>query len=208
MRVHGLIESTKANGPGDRAGVWLQGCIGLNCAGCQNLDTHAPNGGEFKMRVELVDWICAHAKDGVTFSGGEPMQQLDDGLDFVVRKVLERRPDLSVGFFTGYALSELESGSFRSSLSDHFNPTKIEKRASWLYLKSMTDFAVMGRYNQLQHGGLNMPLCSSRNQKLELFSNRYTVEDFHQTNLVEMVTSEDGDLYQITGFPQAAAHAG
>jgi hypothetical protein len=43
-------------------------------------------------------------------------------------------------------------------------------------LRGRLDFAVMGRYRRLQPAAEG--LCSSRNQRLRLFSDRYTVADF------------------------------
>ena len=66
----------------------------------------------------------------------------------------------------------------------------------------------MGRYNQgqptdlpseTQLGGVPRPLCSSKNQRLELLTDRYTLADF-QPQTVE-INIHQGGLVQLTGFP-------
>lgn len=61
----------------------------------------------------------------------------------------------------------------------------------------MLDFAVMGRYNPAQP--CDKPLRTSRNQRLRLFSARYTERDFGPP-LVE-ITIGDAGAGLITGFP-------
>ena len=112
MRVHAKIERSTVNGPGVRAVVFLQGCS-LACPGCQNPETQHPNRGEFMTSVELADWVLSREGiTGVTFSGGEPLEQLEDGLDLTIGLVRNRRPDFSIGIFTGYTLQELGTGNF------------------------------------------------------------------------------------------------
>ena len=52
-----------------------------------------------------------HAIEGVTFSGGEPMQQALDLLD-LIRLLKRARPELSIGMYSGYTERELDSGRF------------------------------------------------------------------------------------------------
>ena len=39
MRIHKIIQKTRANGPGLRFGIWVQGCS-IQCPGCINPQTH------------------------------------------------------------------------------------------------------------------------------------------------------------------------
>jgi hypothetical protein len=67
----------------------------------------------------------------------------------------------------------------------------------WQHIRYRLDFAVMGRYNWRQPG--TEALCSSRNQRPRLFSNRYAIHDFAPIQ-TEVVIMDDG-LVQVTGFP-------
>lgn len=62
-------------GPGRRIGIWLQGCT-LRCPGCVSVDTWDRTLGETTVArtLEAISpWITE--ANGITISGGEPMQQ-------------------------------------------------------------------------------------------------------------------------------------
>jgi organic radical activating enzyme len=150
--------------------------------------------------VELADWILTRPGiTGVTFSGGEPLEQLEDGLDLTIGMVRNRRPDFSIGIFTGYTRQELSAGNFRWTPAARPRAPKYRKAESWARLTTQIDWAVMGRYNQSQPCA--EPMRSSRNQELIHFSDRDAEEAFPQQEL-ELIISADGRLAQITGFPQ------
>jgi anaerobic ribonucleoside-triphosphate reductase activating protein len=77
-RVHAVEPRSQANGPGVRFVVWSQGCT-LGCPGCFNPGTHpvtAAGAGEWPPG-ELAAAAAAQAGciEGVTLTGGEPLQQ-------------------------------------------------------------------------------------------------------------------------------------
>ena len=80
MLVHTIMPASRANGPGLRCVVFVQGC-NLGCPGCWNPFGHAFSGTEFAVETIIAEVVNRHSQyslDGVTFSGGEPMQQADD----------------------------------------------------------------------------------------------------------------------------------
>src|SRR4051812_24288102 len=112
MLIHGKINSSEANGPGKRAVLWFQGC-NLACKGCWNPETHSFNEKNRTSIGDIQDWILS-LKDieGITFSGGEPMQQAPY-LYTLVAFIREKRADLTIGMYTGYTEKELENGNFK-----------------------------------------------------------------------------------------------
>jgi anaerobic ribonucleoside-triphosphate reductase activating protein len=132
--------------------------------------------------------------DGVTFSGGEPMQQADAVLA-LVEHLHDLLPDFSFGLYSGYSEEELRSGRYwcRSELQLH------AKRDIWQRLTRHLDFAVLGRYTASRPSVL--PLRTSANQQLRLFSRRYREQDFAPQE-VEIQIGTQG-LVQVTGFPLA-----
>lgn len=86
-------------GPGRRIGVWFQGCS-IRCPGCISPDTWEPSQGSTTIShiIEaIVGW--AASADGLTISGGEPLDQPD-----ALRALLEAWRALSpasVLLFTG-----------------------------------------------------------------------------------------------------------
>ena len=78
MLIHGCIGTSRVNGPGLRAAIYFQGCT-IGCRSCWNPQGHAFIGDERDVEEVAGQVLCAHresALDGVTFSGGEPMQQV------------------------------------------------------------------------------------------------------------------------------------
>src|SRR5258708_28309176 len=76
MLIHGFVAHSRVNGPGVRAVVYFQGCS-LGCASCWNPATHTFVGPPREVH-DVAEQVAAahrtHTIDGVTFSGGEPMQ--------------------------------------------------------------------------------------------------------------------------------------
>ncbi len=95
-RVHSIESMGLVDGPGIRAVVFLQGCA-LRCRYCHNPDTWelaapcAPGAGTVMEAEELVRRLVRFkpyfesSGGGVTFSGGEPLQQPDFLLDCLKR---------------------------------------------------------------------------------------------------------------------------
>lgn len=62
-------------GPGRRIGIWFQGCT-LGCPGCVSADTWDRGKGQTtvaRVLEAIAPWLLT--ADGVTISGGEPLQQ-------------------------------------------------------------------------------------------------------------------------------------
>jgi len=140
---------------------------------------------------EISAAIGASSLEGVTFSGGEPMQQVHALVDLMTR-IRAAAPAASMGMFTGYRQAELNDGQYATRPST----STPEKRSLWQEVRGNLDFAIMGRYDRTQPG--TAPLRTSTNQKLVLFSSRYREQDFVQ-QFVEVVIDPDGKGV-ITGF--------
>lgn len=196
MLIHGKIDSSYANGPGNRAVLWFQGC-NLGCKGCWNPETHAFHEKNRISIGEIQEWIKG-LKDveGITFSGGEPMQQAPY-LFVLVAWIRDNRPDLTIGMYTGYTKKELENGNFRWVSAVEADWQRGSKQL-WAEIKSRLDFAVTGRYIQsmLCH---DEALRSSTNQEVLFFTDRYKEADLPQQ--IAEVTINDDALVQITGYP-------
>lgn len=78
--IHSIESMGLVDGPGIRTVVFLQGC-GIRCCYCHNPDTWTHDGGEATSPEALVKKLCRFKSyfdasgGGVTFSGGEPLQQ-------------------------------------------------------------------------------------------------------------------------------------
>ncbi|WET76211.1 4Fe-4S single cluster domain-containing protein [Amycolatopsis sp. QT-25] len=133
-----------ALGPGNRLTVWVQGCT-LSCKGCMSRDTWSADGGVETSVEDLAElWRSAvgQGADGLTVSGGEPLQQADGLSAFLaaadeVRRGAARELDFLV--YTGYDEDELDEPR-RAALSladvvvfgrfEVANPTELVWRGS------------------------------------------------------------------------------
>jgi len=179
-----------------RAVVYFQGC-NLGCDGCWNPATHAFAGPSRGVKDVAEQVAVAHQTqfiEGVTFSGGEPMQQPLDLLE-VIRLLKRTRPEISIGMYSGYTERELDSGSF--CISDGI--AQETRHRVWAAIKLQLDFAVLGRFVAARPSKL--PLRTSANQVLRLFSDRYREEHFRPLEFEVHIEAQG--LTQITGFPLA-----
>lgn len=183
MLIHAIITHSRVNGPGVRSVVYFQGCD-LGCDGCWNPTAHAFIGTEQSPEDLAAQILRVAGIDGVTFSGGEPMQQ-GPALAILMSILKARHPSLSIGMYSGYAERELGASPI------------------WRDVRRHLDFAVLGRFVAAKPSSL--PLRTSANQILRLFSGRYREEDFQPQECEVQITQEG--LVQITGFPLAGSPA-
>jgi len=199
LQVHSFLESSTVNGPGQRAVIWLQGCS-LGCPSCWNPATHLRSAGSewnFEEILSRLSLIRSRIEiSGLTISGGEPLEQAP-GLVQLVEDVRGQFPDLSIGLFSGYNETELDRGRYLCFPS----AAVVEKRELWRRIRRTLDFAVLGRYNALVPS--SDPLITSTNQRLRLYSSRYSPADFKPQHVE--VTIDGHGLTQITGFPVGGA---
>jgi anaerobic ribonucleoside-triphosphate reductase activating protein len=180
LRLHSLMERSTVNGPGQRAVIWVQGCS-LRCPECWNPQTHNLRQG-FQCEVpEIIEWFATLSREnpveGITISGGEPMEQGPAVLE-LLRRLKAAHPTLSLGLFSGYSEGELSGGV-------------------WIAIRDHLDFAVLGRYSPRRPS--TSAMISSTNQALHLYTSRYSMADFAEQSVE--VHINDAGLTQITGFP-------
>lgn len=174
VRLHGIDPRSRANGPGVRFVVWLQGCT-LGCPGCFNPGTHAPDGGTATTVEAIAAQLAASGAEGLSLSGGEPLQQPE-----AARALLDaaRALGLSTLAFSGYTQDEIRALPG--------GPAILER----------LDVLVDGRYVAGER--LGRGLRGSANQRIHLLTERFTLADVEATPVAEVVIGADG-LVQLTG---------
>lgn len=92
------------DGEGIRSVIWFQGC-GHKCFNCQNPETWDFNGGTL-LSIESVKEKIRELEfqQGVTFSGGDPLYQLDAFIE-LAKEV--HNCNMNVWVYTGYTYEEL-----------------------------------------------------------------------------------------------------
>lgn len=176
LRLHAWEPASRANGPGLRAVVWLQGCT-LACPGCFNPGAQDARGG-FESDVEsLALELLSHPElEGVSISGGEPFQQPEALAQLLARL---RPAGLSTLVFTGYTSEALRT------------------RPHGPRILSLVDVLVAGPYRRELHLGAG--LLGSSNQRLHLLTPRYRPADFAALPPCEVILHRDGSV-TISGF--------
>src|SRR5579864_994244 len=199
MQIHARVSQSLVNGPGRRAVLWFQGCT-LRCPGCWNPTTHMFDVVNECTADEIAEWIvqCSNI-EGVTFSGGEPFQQAEALLE-LCQQVNAKRPELSLGLFSGYTIRELSAGrwQYRSAHDSRWHcgaPELFEQ------IKAHLDFGVFGSFVRARATSAK-PLCGSENQEVVFFTNRYSMSDLRPQSC-EINISPNGEKMTVTGFPSA-----
>jgi anaerobic ribonucleoside-triphosphate reductase activating protein len=182
VRVHAIERGSRANGPGARFVVWFQGCT-LGCAGCFNPATHAAAGPTTTVAALAAELAAAGAIEGLTLSGGEPMQQAPAALELLLAA---RRRGLSTLMFSGYTRAELEAQALGPAVLAHL------------------DVLVDGRYRADLRAGLG--LRGSTNQQLHVLTARYREADVAATPTAEIRIAPDGSVV-LTGVDPLKAKA-
>ena len=92
------------DGEGIRAVIWAQGCP-HNCLGCHNPGTHDFKGGYLEDVETLKKEIDSlEGQDGITFSGGDPLMQIDACLELAKHS---KKRGLNVWCYTGFTFEQL-----------------------------------------------------------------------------------------------------
>ncbi|HEY5926067.1 MAG TPA: 4Fe-4S single cluster domain-containing protein [Kofleriaceae bacterium] len=175
LRVHAIEPRSRANGPGARFVVWLQGCT-LGCPGCFNPTTHDTRGGRDVSLDELARQLAdTPGIEGVSLSGGEPLQQAEGAAALLAAA---RALGLSTLAFSGYTLEEIRA-------LPH-GPTVL----------AQLDVLVDGRYVAGER--LATGLRGSANQRIHLLTSRYQLADVEATPVAEIRIGPSGDVV-LTG---------
>lgn len=178
LRLAAFLQHSRANGPGLRSVLWVQGCA-LRCEGCFNPDFQPFAGGYEATVEEMVDLLLAQPDtEGVSFSGGEPFAQAS-ALAEVAEAVCAAGKGVMI--FTGHDAATL----------------KASRNPDVRRLLAAADLLAAGPYRRdlpQRH-----PLLASTNQELLYLTERYRGVELGPRRS-EFRIGADGDV-SVTGFP-------
>jgi anaerobic ribonucleoside-triphosphate reductase activating protein len=194
-RVHAIEPRSRANGPGVRFVIWTQGCT-LGCPGCFNPGTHPagrpalaelPAGAGVWWPAELAAAAAAQAAqvEGVTLTGGEPLQQPAAVAAFC--REIRACTGLGIIVLSGYTRAEIEADPAR------------------LAAVSGADLVIAGRYNRRLRLGTG--LRGSANKEYWARTGRYTAADFAAVPDLEIAVAADGTV-TVSGMPDRPVSIG
>jgi len=179
-RVHFPVT---ALGPGQRIGIWFQGCS-IRCPGCMSLDTWAPartTQPVLDLLARLRQWLPL--ADGITISGGEPFDQP------AALHALLALPDVtsaaSVLVYSGYSLQQLQQ----------CHP----------YILPLIDVLITEPFDQSKHehvllrGSSNQQVACLTDRGAELWRSAELARN--RSGTVDVIVDDDGELW-FAGIPK------
>ena len=104
IRVLDIAYETMADGPGLRTSIYCAGC-GHHCPGCHNPQSWDFAGGQEMSVQELLDIIKDDEFANVTFSGGDPLFQVEAFTE-LARRVKEET-NKTIWCYTGYTYEQV-----------------------------------------------------------------------------------------------------
>ena len=185
LNVSSTMSRSRANGPGVRAVIWVQGCT-IGCRGCYSASTHPHEASSLHRPSEIAEWLQSIPNiEGVTFSGGEPFEQAAAVLE-TINSIRENiGSDLSVFVYTGYEIEFLRKS----------NDKNVHDLLEAIDILSAGPFDAKLRDETLLWRG-------SSNQSLHFLSNRYNafqIEEWSKISPLEEITLRT-DSIDFTGF--------
>ena len=176
LQVAAIVDRTKIYGPGWRTAIWVQGCT-LACKGCWNTSMWPKKGGEQYSSENLLEKILVANTEGVTFLGGEPLEQAENLFPLLSDLKMAGK---TIFLYSGFELEELN-----------------ELQKSCL---DLADIAVLGRYDE-QLRDTSLRWRGSSNQVVQFLSSRYSESDMNgEASEFEVHIDSEGK-YTIIGYP-------
>ena len=95
-----------ADGPGFRTSIYCAGCA-HHCPGCHNPQSWDFKGGYEVTIEELLDIIKADEFANVTFSGGDPLYQVEAFTELA--RCIKTETDKTIWCYTGFTYEEIQA---------------------------------------------------------------------------------------------------
>lgn len=185
LNVSSTMSRSRANGPGVRAVIWVQGCT-IGCRGCYSASTHPHEASSLHRPSEIAEWLQSIPDiEGVTFSGGEPFEQAAAVVKTINSIRENMGSDFSVFVYTGYAIEFLRKSNDRN-VHDLLNAIDILSAGPFDY--KLRNETLLWR--------------GSSNQSLHFLTNRYNafqIEEWSKISPLEEITLRS-DSIDFTGF--------
>ena len=104
IRILDILEETMADGPGFRTSIYCAGCA-HHCPGCHNPQSWDFNGGRLVSVDELLEVVKADEFANVTFSGGDPLYQVEAFTELA--RIIKSESDKTIWCYTGFTFEEI-----------------------------------------------------------------------------------------------------
>jgi anaerobic ribonucleoside-triphosphate reductase activating protein len=180
LNIAAVSARTQALGPGTRAVIWVQGCP-LTCPGCLAPQWIPIVPALSLTPLEILDQLDLESIGGLTFSGGEPMEQAA-GLAALARLARQKK-DLDLICFTGYRYERLLKNPPNAGVSALL--CEVDVLIDGPFIQSLND---------------SVGLRGSSNQRIIHLTSRLREYDLESSARKVEITVTDGELAFI-GIP-------
>ena len=176
MNIRGYTIS-KVNGPGNRFVLWTQGCS-KGCSECFNPETWSHNIFKEYSPRQIFEIIKNYEVDGITISGGDPLEQEYELLEllFLLKEI---KLPKGIILFTGFSRNEIRENPIREKCLEY------------------VDVLIDGRYEK--NLKVDFSLRGSSNQEFYFFSHKISRNELVFDQEIE-ISCLEGDII-VTGFP-------
>lgn len=146
VSLAGIAYESLVNGPGMRRVFFAQGC-NHKCEGCFNPETHSFNSGEIMDMDKLIkDVLDNPILKGVTFSGGDPVEQAHS---FSYMAKAFKKANLNIWCYTGYTFEKLlEAMKSDTAISDLLNNIDVLVDGKFEIMNRNEELKFKGSTNQ------------------------------------------------------------
>ena len=179
MNIRGYCLS-KVNGPGLRFVLWTQGCS-KGCKNCFNPETWSNEIYKEYSPRQIFELIKNFELEGVTISGGDPLEQEDDLLEllFLLKEI---KLPKGIILFSGFSRNEIRENPIREKCLEYI------------------DVLIDGRYEE--EFKTEDSLRGSSNQEFYFFSNKISRDELFFDQEIELSLVDDNIV--MTGFPNVS----
>lgn len=186
--INRILAPVTVLGAGRRVVVWVQGCD-LACPGCASVDTWDMSLGTRRSADAVAEALAAEIRardlDGLTITGGEPMDQAPALAEMItrLREILaswHRADGFDILAFSGYTTAA------------------ARRRAGSLW--QLLDIAVCGPYRRDLPS--DVALVATRNQEVNPLTPRGVSKYALLTSPTRMQVMSDGESLVMVGLPR------
>jgi anaerobic ribonucleoside-triphosphate reductase activating protein len=153
--IKDIIKQTMADGPGLRTSIYCSGCY-HHCPGCHNPQTWDLFSGKEIDIEDLVDLADDKYIDGITFTGGDPLYQVE-GFTELAKRIKEKSKK-SIWLYTGFTMEEI------------LNQPRLSQILRYV------DYVVDGPFIESKRN-LDLKFRGSSNQKIWRIMDRFPILD-------------------------------
>lgn len=165
MNYHKIEKTSISNGTGIRVVLWVSGCS-LHCKGCHNPETWNLNSGkpfDEKAKKELFEALDKPYIQGITFSGGHPLEQKNaEEVLLLIKEIKEKFPTKDIWLYTGYTFEKILEQYCNKSIYNLYK--NVAEPNIWSNIKYI-DVLVDGHFIE-EEKDITLLFRGSKNQRL------------------------------------------